>query len=245
MNRDLSTFRYFRFHALDVAKAPLLVFTLVAAGLSVVLWRFTLKDPSSAPAPDTFLTATLSVVLTVACLMAAGGVAGNDVARGYYRSWFSKPMAPWWFYLQRWLLGGVAVLCIPVLLGVGMALVFGKGTGLTGAVFAKTALIYLLVGGTVLLVSVFTARDWLVAFFLTFLQGRLEDVTQLMKITERELPWAVDWLHRILPPYQMVGMGQGVPEGHKLTHVILYGLAMVVVALILFEKKPLGSGGRA
>jgi hypothetical protein len=80
----------------------------------------------------------------------------------------------------------------------------------------------------------------LITFFLTFLQARLEDVARLM-----ELPTALDWMHRVLPPFHMVSLTADLPEGRQLTHVILYGVAMVVVALILFEKKPLGSGGRA
>lgn len=245
MTRDRSPLRYLPAHALDVAAGPLALFTTVAVTVGFVVWRMTRSEPAAMADPAIFQRQMMTAVLTLAVLVAAGGVAGNDVAKGFYRAWFSKPMAPWWFYLQRWLLGGVAVLSIPLVLGAALQLFFRHGTGITAALMAVTALGYLLIGGTVLLASVFTARDWLIAFALTFLQARLDDVIRLMAMTKTEPPTLVSWAHRLLPPFHLVTPLKGLPEGQDLLHVIAYGGGMVAIALVLLAVKPLGSGGRA
>lgn len=245
MNRDRSPLRYLPAHAMDVAAGPLALFATVAVMVCFVVWRMTRNEPAAMADPAIFMRQMMMAVLTLAVLVAAGGVAGNDVAKGFYRAWFSKPMAPWWYYLQRWLLGGLAVLSIPLIFGVGLQLFFRHGTGITSELMAVTALGYLLIGGTVLLASVFTSRDWLVAFALSFLQARLDDITKLMAMTKTEPPTVVTWAHRLLPPFHLITPLKGLPEGNDLLHLIAYGGGMVVIALVLFAVKPLGSGGRA
>ena len=245
MTRNRSPFRYLPAHLMDVAQGPFALFATVALTICVVIWRLGRKDASAMADPSIFVRQVVAAVLTLAVLVASGGVAGNDVGRGYYRAWFSKPMAPWWFYLQRWLLGGVAVLSIPVLLGVGLQLFFGKGTGITLELMQVTALGYLLVGGTVLLASVFTARDWLFTFAITFTQARLDDIIRLMTMSKTEPPTMLSWAHTLLPPYHLISPVKGIPAGNDLFHVIGYGVALVAVALVLLVVKPLGSGGRA
>ncbi len=245
MTRNRSPFRYLPAHLMDVAQGPLALFAVVAATLVVIVWRLSTNVTGAMGDPSAFVRQVMATTLTLAVLVASGGVAGNDVGRGYYRAWFSKPMAPWWFYLQRWLLGGVAVLSIPVLIGVGLQLFFGKGTGITLELMQVTALAYLLVGGTVLLASVFTSRDWLFTFAITFTQARLDDIIKLMAMSKTEPPTTLTWAHTLLPPYHLISPVKGVPAGDDLFHVIGYGVALVAVALVLLVVKPLGSGGRA
>lgn len=245
MTRNRSPFRYLPAHLLDVAQGPLALFAAVAATICVVIWRLGRLDANAMEDPTQFVGRIVSVVLTLAVLVAAGGVAGNDVGRGYYRAWFSKPMAPWWFYLQRWLLGGVAVLAIPLLLGGGLQLFFGKGTGITFELMQVIALGYLLVGGTVLLASVFTSRDWLFTFAITFTQARLDDIIKLMAMSKTEAPTTLTWAHRLLPPFHLITPSKGLPMGDDLWHVVGYGVGLVAAALVLLVVKPLGSGGRA
>lgn len=245
MTRNRSPLRYLPAHSMDVAAGPLALFATVAITVCFVVWRMTRTEPAAMADPAMFMSRMMTAVLTLAVLVAAGGVAGNDVAKGFYRAWFSKPMAPWWYYLQRWLLGGLAVLGIPLIIGSGLQLFFGHGTGITTELMAVTALGYLLIGGTVLLASVFTARDWLVAFALTFLQGTLDQVVQVAAMTKGELPVLVTWAHRLLPPFHLITPLKGLPVGHDLLHLLAYGGGMVVIALVLFAVKPLGSGGRA
>lgn len=245
MTRNRSPLRYVPAHLVDVAQGPFALFAVVAVTICFVTWRLARNDPASMADPSLFVNRFVATVLTLAVLAAAGGVAGTDVGRGYYRAWFSKPMAPWWFYLQRWLLGGVAVLAIPPLIGLGLQLFFGNGTGVTLPVMEVTALAYLLVGGTVLLASVFTSRDWLFAFAITFIQARLDDIIKLMAMSKTEPPTMLTWAHRLLPPYHLISPITGVPKGEDLLHVVGYGVGLVAIAVVLLVVKPLGSGGRA
>jgi hypothetical protein len=245
MTRNRSPLRYLPAQAIDVVSGPLLFFVTVAALICLVYWRLAQKSADPLGDPTMVVQTAVGMLLTFAVLIAAGSVAGTDVASGFYRAWFSKPMAPWWFYLQRWLLGGVAVLTIPYLLGGGLHLLFGKGTGVTAELIGVVALGYLLIGGTLLLASVFSARDWLVTFLLTFLQARLHDVLTMLKRSGGEPPRLLELVDRVLPPYHLISPMRGMPEGGDLWHVLAYGTALVAVALVLFVVRPLGSGGRA
>ncbi|MCA9723356.1 MAG: hypothetical protein KC544_00890 [Gemmatimonadetes bacterium] len=245
MTRDTSPFRYLLVQALDLARAQLLLFVVVSAGLAGVIWKIFGDDVGRAFDAADMVGALLAGTLLIAILMAAGGVAGTDIKQGYYRALFSKPMAPWWFYLQRWLLGGLVVLTIPVWLGLAFAVAFGKGTGLSAEVFGVVALSYLLIGGAVLLFSTLTSRDWLVAFLLYFLQARLHDAEQIFTALSRDVPAAMALALKVLPPFDLVSPRAPLPSGGDLAHVLLYGAAMVAAALLLLRFRPLGSGGRA
>lgn len=245
MTRDRSPLRYLRIQALDVARAQLLLFAVVSAGLAAVVWKIFGQDIGRAFDARDMVSTLVAGTLLVAVLMAAGGVAGTDIKQGYYRALFSKPIAPWWFYLQRWLLGGLAVLTIPVWLGLAFSVAFGEGTGLTAELFGSVALGYLLIGGAVLLFSTLTSRDWLVAFLLYFLQARLHDAEQIFTTLNREVPAAMALVLKVLPPFDLVSARAPLPTGTDLVHVLGYGLGMVLVALLLLRFRPLGSGGRA
>lgn len=244
MNRDRSPWRFLPVHLLDVARGPLLLFIAVSAGLALVLWRLL---PQGGPLADgsELLGGLVSGTLMIGVLFATGGVAGVDIKQGYYRAYFSKPMAPWWFYLQRWLLGGLAVLTIPIWLGLGLQVFLGHGTGLSWQIFAAMGLCYLLIGGLVLLCSTVTARDWLVAFLVYFLQAQLHNAHEMLTRLQQDVPAAVTMLLRILPPFHLIRPGADLPTGLELMHVAGYGLAMVIAALLILAWRPLGSGGRA
>jgi hypothetical protein len=245
VNRNLSPVRYLPLQARDVATGPLALFAVVSAMLVLVAWRVLSKRPDVMSSPEVFVQGTLTVVQTVAVLFAAGGVAGVDIQRGFYRAWFSKPITPWFFYLQRWLLGGVAVLLIPVMLGVGMTLTFGQGHGLTAGLFGNLALAYLLIGSLILLCGNFLERDWLVAFLIAFAQARLHDTITLFDRMGETVHPAVIWTDKLLPPFHLVDPSTTLLTGSDLVHVIGYGGGMLVAALLLLKYRPLGSGGRA
>ena len=244
MSRDSSPFRYTKWLALDLIRVQLALFAIVAVILPIAIYRIQSKF-GSAPDPATVLTGTFMAGLTIATLMAIGGSIGSDLAGGFYRAWFSKPMAPAWYYFQRWFLAGVAVLLAPLMLGGMLALVLHNGSGLSVDLMVTVALGYLLIGSACLLLSNFTAKDWLVVFLLSFLQQRLADVVQQAAKSGFELPEWMVFVKKALPPFHLINPMKPALHGNELLHVLGYGTAMLIAALVIVQLRPLGSGGRA
>lgn len=244
MSRDNSPFRYTRWLALDLIKVQLALFALVSIVLPIVIYRIQGKL-GAAPEPLAIQNGTFTAGLTIAVLMAIGGSIGGDLNGGFYRAWFSKPMTPAWYYFQRWLLAGVAVLLAPLMLGGMLALVLQKGTGLSVDLMVTIALGYLLIGSACLLISNFTAKDWLVVFLLSFLQQRLAEVVAQSAKFGVELPQWLVVVKQALPPFHLINPLKPMLQGNELLHVLGYGVAMLVAALVIVQVRPLGSGGRA
>ncbi|HET9134683.1 MAG TPA: hypothetical protein VFN90_10285 [Gemmatimonadales bacterium] len=240
MNRDQSPFRYLGWHALDVARGPLVLYLVVSAMLSFISWKMAQAMPV-VPTPDVFQAQTADATLTLAVLLATAGIISADRHNGWYRAWFSKPIAPWWYYLQRWLLGLGAVLLAPVFLGIGQVIVLKSGTGITADLLGTIALGYLLIGSTALLLAHVTQREWLLVFVLAAAQRGLAGLVKLGV----ELPSYAEPVFKALPPFHLIAPEEPMLTGQPLLHVAAYGLAMLVAALVLVEKRALGSGGRA
>lgn len=240
MTRERSPLRYLGWHAMDVLRGPVLFYAIVAAMLSFISWRMSQVVPI-VPTPDRFQAQTFEATLTLAVLIATAGIISADRQHGWYRVWFSKPITPWWFYLQRWLLGLGAVLLAPLFLGLGQLIILKNGTGITAALLGTIALGYLLIGGAALLLAHATQREYLVVFVLAAAQRGLANLVTL----DVDLPTYVDVVYRVLPPFHLISPEAPMLTGRPLLHVVAYGLAMLVSALVLVEKRALGSGGRA
>lgn len=240
MNRNGSALRYAPWLARDVARGPGLLFLVVSIALAVIFWRVKQKT-GQVPTVDVIQAQTMSRVMLIACLIAVGGMVSIDVQQGFYRAWFTKPMAPWWYYLQRWLLGGVAVLLIPVVYGALLAVLIGGGMGIDADLMRGMALGYLLISSAVFLASTLTRWDWLFVFLIATAQGGLAGLATMGV----ELPTVVNAVYRVLPPFHLINPGAELLSGKPLLHVLAYGLAMLVLALLMLVQRPLGSGGRA
>jgi hypothetical protein len=107
------------------------------------------------------------------------------------------------------------------------------------------ALGYLLIGSACLLFSNFTSKDWLVVFLLSFLQQRLAEVIQQSAKMGFELPHWLVLVKKALPPFHLINPMKPPVHGTELLHVLGYGIAMLVAALVIVQVRPLGSGGRA
>lgn len=244
MRRNASALRYFPWLARDVAHGPGLLFLVTSLALAIIFWRIKVKT-GFAPSVEELQVTTISRVLLIACLIAVGGIVSTDVQQGFYRAWFSKPMAPWWYYLQRWLIGGLAVLLIPVVYGAFLAPLIGGGFGITPELMAWIGLGYLLFGSAVFLASTLTRWDWLFVFLLSPVQNGLALVKAQAATTGLELPRAVALVHQVLPPFHLIDPSAPLLTGRPLLHVLAYGIGMLALALLLLVQRPLGSGGRA
>lgn len=251
MKRSHSPVRYLPWLSRDAIVWPLRFFALAAVGVSLLVWRFAAKMHVPKPGevrfsgratPDISSIAQLIQVgvwntcLTVAILMTVGTIIGTDLERGYFRTWFSKPMSPMWFYLQRYLIGAVVVLVCPLMLGAGLALATGE-SGVTADLMAQIALAYLLVGSATTLASRFMSKGYLLVFLLSIMQNILHGFA-----TRDFLPGWLLQLHRLLPPFYLVQPGLPAPHGGDLWHIVGYGAGMLALVLVLLRARPLGSG---
>jgi hypothetical protein len=232
--------RYSPWLARDVLLGPGVLYLIIAVIVTVVVWRLHLVG-AGIDNPGAFQETFFSAAALYGVLVATGGMVSGDLHNGFYRAWFSKAISPWWYYLQRFLLGAAVLLSMPLLLGLGLQLVAGNGLGLSGDLLLGLALHYLLIGSAVLLLSIFTRRDWLVVFLLNFAQMTVGKIA----MSGVELASSLQLVHDILPPFHLLGFGGDLPSGNALLHVALYGAGMLMAALVLLRFRPLGSGGRA
>ncbi len=242
--------RYVPWFARDVARFPGLVYLLLALGVGYLDWRITLRfglprGATGVPVAQVLQLQVWSASLTVAVLFAIGGVVGVDLQRGYYRSLFSKPMAPWWYYLQRYLVGAIALLLVPFVFGGVLAALLHTGFGLSGHLFATLALSYLLTGSACFLLANFRPESWLFVFLLVVAQGLMGGLLRGMARSQIDAPALMVWLHRLLPPFDLLSVGGPPLSGGPLWHVVFYGAAMLLAALLLLRFRPLGRGGRS
>ena len=172
-------------------------------------------------------------------LLATAGLVSGDFAVGHQRTLFAKPVSPPLYYLQRWLFGGIAVLAGALPIAYAIAIRFDLPV-LSLTLFARMALLYLVLGGLVFLLSTMTRRDWLLAVVLVATQTAL-GVARGSGIADGPMATA---LHAILPPFQLVGVRGPPPVGADLVHAAGYGAALLLGALALLQWRPLARGAR-
>ena len=172
-------------------------------------------------------------------LMGTAGLVSADFAIGHQRTLFAKPVSPPLYYLQRWLLGGIAVLLAAVVVGSTIAARFDLPLVGVGFV-AQVVLLYLVVGGLVFLLSTLTRRDWLLAAVLIAWQAAIS-AAHAMGMARGPLGAVLDL---VLPPMQLVRLGDPLPAGTDLAHAVGYGIAVVLGALAMLRWRPIARSAR-
>lgn len=232
--------RYLGWMSRDVAVRPGLACLVVAALFAFIATR--MPEFGAASARD-FLIRTVSQFDWVIVLIATAGLVSWDRASGYYRSLFSQPVSPGFYYLQRWLLGAVGVATFVPLMGLGLLLVTGSFP-FSGPLLARLLLKYVLLGGLTFALSTLLRADWMIAFLISVLQSVLYGLQQ----NGAPLSTFSKLLLRVLPPFQTGSSSLGTmayPSTPELTHALVYGAALLALALAVLALRPLGSGGRA
>lgn len=232
--------RYLGWMSRDVAVRPGLACLVVAALFAFIATR--MPEFGAASARD-FLIRTVSQFDWVIVLIATAGLVSWDRASGYYRSLFSQPVSPGFYYLQRWLLGAVGVATFVPLMGLGLLLVTGSFP-FSGPLLARLLLKYVLLGGLTFALSTLLRADWMIAFLISVLQSVLYGLQQ----NGAPLSTFSKLLLRVLPPFQTGSSSFGTmayPSTPELTHALVYGAALLALALAVLALRPLGSGGRA
>lgn len=226
--------RYVPWLVLDLLKGPAALFVIVAGLLAAGAWKAAVTPAGAAG----LLANVIQQAALPFVLIATAQVVSGDLRRGYFRSYFNRPVSPVFHYTVRWLLGGIAVvLFVPLAYG-AIALTSGPfplESGLLGGM----ALLYLLLGGLVFLASTTIRFDWAIAFLILVVESILHKMDQTGSLSGG---WSV--LATILPPFHLAQPGGPQPAGGALWHVIAYGGGLVLGALLILRFRPLGAGGR-
>lgn len=214
----------------------------ILAATGVLAWLIMGQvDPApSASNGPTMVVGALQQLSLPFLLYCAAAIVSNDRVQGYYRSFFSRPLSPPWYYFSRWLLGGICFLLISPVLTLGLSLAIGPFP-FSWQVLAQLALSYLLLGGLIFFLSTFLRYDWLFGLLVLIVQSVLYSLHR----NGIDLPAVWDFVLTILPPIYLASLNSPFPSGSALTHVLLYGIGLVVAALILLRLRPLGAGGRS
>ncbi len=182
-------------------------------------------------------TGVLSLSMTLGAMVAVSGLIATDRDRQYFRFLFSHQVAPWAYYLQRYLLSiGLFVLTM-LLIPVGFSAVVEPVPVL--AVGAASLLYVLLYGSLALLCGALLNRDG-VAFIAVVILGNV--------IQDMPAGIGPGWVRAIgdaLPPFHAVGdlrtalLREAALDRGDLLHVLLYSVAMLAAALFIVRRAPL------
>jgi hypothetical protein len=230
--------RYAGWMARDLAAGP----GIPMAVLTVLAALLTSRLQVVGPVADADRAACLVVLDWTAValtLIATGGLVSADFAIGHQRTLFAKPVSPPLYYLQRWLLGLVALLVGAAVVAQTIAARFDVPL-LSPEFVARLALLYLVVGGLVFLLSTVTRRDWLAAAVLLAWQAAL-GWARSMGFAQGPVGTV---LHGVLPPVRVLGLSGPFPGGAELALVLGYGAALLLGALAVLEWRPLARGAR-
>lgn len=173
----------------------------------------------------------------VAVLLGVNGMIANDRHRGYFRFLFSKPISVTRYYVQAFVINGLATI------GVVGALVYvittlGGGRFPWGVV-PYMALFYLCAGGIGFLLSALTRFDWVALGLLWALAQTLRQLAYQLS------GWYYEVLNVILPPAHLMSRMagdymQGFPTPTRtLVWVGGYGLLALVLGILALRVRPL------
>ncbi|HZM26620.1 MAG TPA: hypothetical protein VFB89_04650 [Gemmatimonadales bacterium] len=230
--------RYAGWMVRDFAAGPAILM-VVLSGLALLVVRNLQVVGPSGNADLAVCFVALDWTTMSLTLVATAGLVSGDFSQGHQRTLFAKPLNPSLYYLQRWLIGGVAVGVATLPIAYAIASRFAVpviGLGF----FARLALLYLVLGGLVFLLSTITRRDWLVAIVLIAWQAAL-GAAHSAGLAHGPLTEA---LIAILPPFQRIGLRGPTPEFAGLVHALGYGALLLGAALAVLQWRPLARGAR-
>lgn len=239
---------YARWQLRDHVRGAGLVIVLFSTVLGLILWQVGKSNPGLGEGAEMVLAVTLSQLAWPLVVLAVAGMVSTDRVDGFNRALFSAPVTPAWYYLQRFLLGGVVLATLPVVIALAIRLALGAWTtpwaGVRGVV-----LLYLLLGGLVFCWSTFGRRDWAIGVSLYLGQSALHGARE----AGMPLPGWLWEVTPLLPPFHLVGFGEmegrefvsaALPSGWDLAHYLGYAAGLVGIGVAVLLLRPMGSGGK-
>lgn len=180
-------------------------------------------------------------------LIATSGMVSWDRSSGFYRTLFSYPINPAFYYFQRWILAGLASALLIPFVALGFLAISGSYPD-SGPLLVRFLIKYLLLGGVTFGFSTVVRADWAVAFVLSAVQTILHG----LEVSGVALSSFTRLVAHVLPPFHVGSLTTTfsmttVPEyptGAETLHALLYGAGILLAAMLVLRYRPLGSGGR-
>ena len=198
-------------------------------------------SPAAAMMSRQALAGPINFLSFIGIVIACNALVSADRAQGYFRFLFAKPVHLVQYYSQLWLLHGVCVLALAAVL-TWLWGVFEVPVPIARVV-AMFAIAYVLIGGVTFVLSTIMRYDWLITIMLWTLA---QLIAAPFMLAGRPNVKAV--ISAILPPqehYAAVQKALASATGEiptaDLVWVLGYGVACVVVGLVILRKRPMAA----
>jgi hypothetical protein len=177
----------------------------------------------------------LGTAMTLGALLLVSGVVSTDRSKQHYRFLFSRPVAPWAFYLQYFALSILLFVALTALIPIGVSYLV---TPVAIVPVVKASALYALIfGALALLCSVLVNRDGVLLVIIVLVSILLQQLAQAA-----QLPRWAEVLAEVLPPLGTAELlrarwlaGRAIETG-DLSLVLLYALGMLVVTFLLLRR---------
>lgn len=185
---------------------------------------------------EMFLRNVLGGLVFVGAVIAMNGIVANDRKQGHYRFLFTKPLAPWRYYGQSFLINTLGFVAVMALLGTVYGLTVWPV--LSVRLLLVIALMFLMYGGITFVLSAAARWDWLslvtVTVLATFLWDRFKDSPNALRVLLYLLPP----LHRTSEVYNALAKAEPLPWP-LIQWYAAYGVACFVGGLIVLRYRRL------
>lgn len=180
----------------------------------------------------------VTLAMTLGAVLLMNGLASADREKQHFRFLFSRPAAPWAFYLQQFAISVALFTAFFALIPIGFGALVAPVPVLE--VVWSAAMYAFFLGALSLLCSVLVNKD-----------GALLIVVLMVSLTLQQaqpsgmLPGWVSWLADALPPIATADavrtrwLAERAAESGDIALVLLYSLGMLGVALYLLRRAPL------
>ncbi|MDQ2666378.1 MAG: hypothetical protein M3Z05_10245 [Gemmatimonadota bacterium] len=185
---------------------------------------------------EMFLRKFLGGMVFVGAVLAMNGIVANDRRLGYYRFLFTKPLAPWRYYGQAFVINTLGFATVITLLGA----VYGGLVWpiLSGRLLLVVTLMFVMYAGVTFLLSAAARWDWLslvtVAVASTFFWERYQDSPAVLA----KLLYFLPPLHRTNEVYKALAMAEPLPWP-LVEWYAGYGIACFVAGLVVLRYRRL------
>jgi hypothetical protein len=183
-----------------------------------------------------FLRNCLGAVVFIGALLATNGIVANDRKLGYYRFLFSKPVAPWHYYGQAFVIHWAGFVGVMSLLGALYGVLVWPI--LSVPLLIVMALMFLTYGGITFVLSAAARWDWLSLVTVTVAASYFWERYKDSQSVFATLLYLLPPLHRTVEVYTAVASGEAIPW-QLLEWLAGYGIVCYVLGLVVLRIRRL------